>query len=126
MPLTDAFIATCRTAVGSLVELTAFNAAGVLANDTRAERTAQWGRLYQVTDADGTTAAYRLAKAIRDVVNAEADKYQTAGSGTVTATERESAYQTLAAECIPVVPQPPSDQSELSALTTATNTGILT
>lgn len=115
MALTDAFLNVCRGVIANLPERSAFITAGTLANDTRAERSARWGRLYG-TDATSTSVASRYRKAIRDMVNAEADKYATAGSGTVSPLERESAIRTLVTEFVPAVSKPKSSADELAAL----------
>lgn len=126
MPLTAAFLTTCRAKVDALDELSAFRTAGALANSTRAERMARWGRVHATTDSNGTTVAYRLSKAIRDVVNAEADKYQTAGSGIINSSERESAFATIHGEYVPVIGRPTTTADEIATLTAAINEGILT
>lgn len=90
MPLTDAFLATCRTAVEALPELATFRAAKAVADTaTRAARVAAWHSAY-----DGVTSpAYLLRRAIRDTVNAQADI-----AGNKTLLDRESAYGTLSAQ----------------------------
>lgn len=125
MPLTTAFLTTCRAKVDTLDELSAFRTAGALTNDTRSERIARWGRVHATTDSNGTTVGYRLSKAIRDTVNAEADKYQAAGSGVINNNERESAYGTILGEYMPVIDRPTTNADEIAALTTAINNGIM-
>lgn len=115
MPLTAAFLDTCRTRVVLLAEYAAYNTAGALADGTRAERTARWNRLY-LEGSTGVSVANQLRKAIRSTVNAEADKYQTAGSGTVAPLERESAYRTLIGEYCPILTKQPSKAVELAEI----------
>lgn len=118
MALTDAFLNVCRAAVDDLNELSAFRTAGALADETRAERRAQWSRLY-AADTTGTSAADRLRGAIRATVNGQADTYGAIGSGVVGAMERETAYRTLIGEYVPEVARPTSDANELAALQAA-------
>jgi hypothetical protein len=124
MPLSSAFLDTCRTRVEATGEYAAFVAAGALSAGTRGERVAQWGRLY-ATGVDGTSVASRLRAAVRAVVNAEADKAAAAGDGVVTAGERESATATLVAQAAPAAPRPPSDADEYDAYQRAVKEDIL-
>lgn len=120
MAASDAFLAVVRGMVENLPELTAFRAAGALADETRAERTSRYGRVNAV-GSDGLTPITRLGKAIRDTVNGQADVY----SSYVSPADRDSAYTTLVAEYVPTIEKPLSDTQELAALTTAINEGIL-
>lgn len=125
MPVTAAYLAACRTAIENLPELTAFRAAGVVANDSRAERQRNWGRLYAV-DLTGTSPADRLRIAMRKIVVAQAQRHATAGSGIVSLLERESTYRDFVTEYCPAVEKPQTNEQELAALETAINQGILT
>lgn len=124
MALTDAFLNVCRAAVDDSLELSAFRTAGALADETRAERRAQWSRLY-AADTTGTSAASRLRAAIRGIVNGQADTYGAVGSGVVGLAERETAYATLIGEYVPVVARPTSNANELAALQSAIDEDIL-
>lgn len=113
MALTTAFLNTCRTAIGSIPELTAFRTARHNSlTATRANRIAAWHAAHSPTTA-GPSPAYNLRRAIRDVVNARAD-----AAGTLGPLERESAYATLAAEFVPEQARPMSDAEEAAALET--------
>lgn len=124
MALTDAFLAVCRTKVEALSELTAFRTAGALADGSRAERLAQWGRLYS-PGTDATSPASRLSAAIRATVHAEADKYGAAGSGVVSAQERMIATATMQGEYVPAITKPLSGADELALLNAALDEDIL-
>jgi hypothetical protein len=115
MPLTDTYTAACRLAVSRLPELTSFRSAGATSAETRAARTAQ-GSAQFANDSTGTSPAFRLRQAIRNTVNAEGDKHTTAGSGVITAADREATYQTLVAEFVPDVDPPISSDAEYAAL----------
>lgn len=111
MALTTAFLNTCRTAVGSLTELTTFRAAlRVAQGSRRADRIAAWHAAYSPTTS-GPSPAYNLRRAIRDTVNAQADI-----AGTLGQLDRESAVRTVAAEFVPDFARPPSDDQEQAAL----------
>lgn len=118
MALTDAFLAVCRTKVEALSELTAFRTAGALSDGSRAERFAQWSRLYS-PGTDATSPASRLNDAIRNTVNAEADKYGAAGSGVLSAQERAIAVRTMQGEYVPAITKPLSGADELALLNAA-------
>jgi len=110
MALTDSFLATCRAAIALLPELATFRTAKTLAETgTRAQRTAAWNAAYSDAQA-GLSPAYRLRKAVRDTVNAQADT-----AGTLGLLDRESAYQTLVAEVVTTVPPPSSAAAEYAA-----------
>lgn len=106
MPITDAFMASCRSAIATSSELTAFRSAlTALAGATRATRPALYQACYGDNQA-GLSPAYRLRKYIRDTVQALA-------ATTVTPGERETAYQTLTGEFVPASPVPtPADQEQ--------------
>lgn len=112
MPIPTTFLDTCRARVLLTAEYAAFVAAGALADTaTRADRDAQWGALY----AGGDSLAHRLRRAIRAMVNAEADKYSAGTAQAITAGERETCYATLAGEYAPAVARPTPAADELSA-----------
>lgn len=110
MALTASFLATCRTVIATLPELATFRTAKTLAETgTRAQRTAAWQAAYGDAQS-GLSPAYRLRKAVRDTVNAQADS-----NGTLGPLDRETAYQTLVAEVVTVVPPPSSAAAEYAA-----------
>lgn len=112
MAVTEAFLASCRTAVEATPELTAFRAAYALYDAaTRANKSRYWRLAFDDAQA-GLSPAYRLKKVCRETVLALAD-------ATVTASERESAYRTLATQYVPDVPEPApveQEQAELQRL----------
>lgn len=119
MPIPTTFLDTCRIRILLTAEYAAFVAAGALAEPiTRASRDAQYGALY-ARGTDGTSVAGRLRQAIRDVVNAEADKHAAANANKITAAERESSYATLLGEYAPAVARPTPAADELSAFLAA-------
>lgn len=123
---TEAFLTTCRSAVALLPELATFRAAGTVTDaSTRAERRAAWHTRHSPVGSL-PSLANRLRKTIRDVVNAEADKQAATGSGVVATADRESAYQTLIAEFVPIPDRPRSDPDELAALQAALDEDALT
>lgn len=110
MALTTAFLNTCRSAIASLAELTAFRESLALTDAaTRAERIAAWHATFS-PDGDGICPAHSLRQAIRGVVHAQADL-----SGALGTLDRESAYRTLAAEFVPVYPRPATDDEANAA-----------
>lgn len=110
MPLTTAFLNTCRTSIITLPEYTAFNTSyATYASAAKANRPAYWHATY----GDTTKPAYLLRKAIRDTVTAQA-----ASSGGVSPTEREEAIRTLAAEYVPQPGKPANFADEAAALQT--------
>ena len=124
MAVTDAFIATCRTRVLASAQLAAYNAAGALANDTRAERVAQWGRLFNA-DSRGTSVAVRTRAEIRGIVNAEADILAATAGTVVGREERETLAATLIADYTPDLPRPTSDAVELANIQRIIEQGYL-
>lgn len=123
MPLTTAFLDVCRGVIDDLAELSSYRSEGALADATRSEKVARWARLFEV-DSTGTSEAQRLQNAIRGVVNAEADKYGTAGSGVVNASERESGYRTLVSEYMPAIPKPLTSAQAAAVWEQAVSQGI--
>lgn len=118
MPVTDSFLAACRTAVAALPELTAFRAALTsLGSATRTARAAAWVAAYDDNASPAKSPAQRLRKAIRETVLAQADAV-----GTLSALDRESAYRTLAGEFVPAYPTPltaAQEDAELQRVLTA-------
>lgn len=107
MPITVTFLNTCRTAITGLPELTTYRAAVVaLGAAAKASRPALWYATYGDNQA-GLSPAYRLRKAIRDTVRANAD-------ATVSPLEQEEAYRTLAADYVSV-PDPPKNAEQEAA-----------
>lgn len=105
-------LASASSAVRGIAELTAFRSAlTTLSSATSAGRRAAWNAAYLPTTTGEQSLAYKLRKAIRDQVNADAD-----ADGGVSPLERESVYRTLVAELVPVYPQPPSDADEHAEL----------
>ena len=99
------------TSVRGLPELTAFrNALADIASATRADRLAAWHAAYTPT-ATGPSLVQQLRKAIRDVINAQADS-----EGTLSPLERESMYRTLVAEFAPSSDRPQTDDEEYATL----------
>jgi hypothetical protein len=112
VPIPTTFTDTCRTRVLATAEHTAFVAAGALPEPiTRATRDAQYSALYAGSD----PLAHRLRRAIRGVVNAEADTYSAGTAQTITTAERESVYATLVGEYAPARSRPVPAADELSA-----------
>jgi len=108
MPVTDAFLATCRADIEDTAELAAFRAAVATYNAAdRAGRPAAWQAVYG--HGLDHPPAYKLRKAIRDVVGARAD-------ATVTAAERQTAYGVLVAEYAPDAPRPRPEADEKAEL----------
>lgn len=112
MPVTDSFLAACRSAISSLPELTTFRATlasvGVGGRDQRA---AAWASCYEDSKSHDKSPAYRLRKAVRDAVQAQADI-----AGTLSPLDRESAYRAMAAEFAPPHPKPPTTARESEEL----------
>jgi hypothetical protein len=99
MAVTTALLNSCRTQILASAEYAAFRAAyASYASASRASRPAYWQAAYG-DNQPGLSPAYRLRKFARETVAGLAD-------ATVTAGERETAYQTLAAEYVPNAPQP--------------------
>ncbi len=117
MPVTEAFLTTCRTAVAALPELVTFRAAlSNLGSVSRTARTGAWTAAYDDNKTVGGSPASRLAKAIRESVQAAAD-----AAGTLSPMDRESAYRTVVAFYLPVEPKPPTaaqEDAELQRLAT--------
>lgn len=114
MALTDAFLNTCRTAIASLAELTAFRTAyATFSSSSRASRLGYWHAVYTPGGTDATSPAHTLRVAIRGVINAQADI-----AGTLSPLDREQAYRTLNAEYVTVVERPPTDAEEQAAFQT--------
>ena len=110
MPLTDAYLASCRTTILASAELTAFRAArAVTDSSTRAARRAAWYATYEPA-AGGLSPAYNLRKMIRDIVNAQGDI-----TGNITGLDRESAYRTFVSEFAPDLDRPATETQELAA-----------
>lgn len=111
MAVTNAFLTTCRNAVGSLAELSAFRTSlASLQSATRAERIRVWHATYSPTST-GQSLAYQLRLAIRNTVNAQADI-----AGTLSPLDRESAYRTMDTEFVPEMARPLSDDQEHAEL----------
>lgn len=105
MPVTESFLATCRTAIELTAQFTAYRTAYALydAASTAADKAVYWNDCF--SDAQlGQSPAMALKKAIRETVLANAD-------ATITATERESAYRTLKAYYVGD-PAPPLNDAE--------------
>lgn len=102
MPVSATYLANCRTAINASAELAAMRTAGTLTTHTRAATDAQWAALHN-KDSQGTSPVFRARQAVRDIVNAEADK-----TGNVAPEERESTYRTLVDEFVPRINQPRS------------------
>jgi len=116
VPIPTTFLDTCRARVTATAEYAAFVAAGALADTaTRTDRDAQYGALY----AGGDSLAHRLRRAVRAVVNAEADKAGASAGTIITAGERESSYATLVSQYAPAVAKPAPAADELSAFLAA-------
>jgi hypothetical protein len=112
MPVTDSFLSTCRTAVNLLPELTTFRAAlATVGAGSSAERRAAWAACFDDNRSTDKSPAYRLRKAIRDTVRAEAD-----AAGTLSPLDRESAYRTISAEFVPDVAKPHEQARESEEL----------
>lgn len=104
MPVTDAFLATCRAAITSLPELAAFRAAlASVGVGSRDQRAANWVACYDNSQSSTQSPAYQVRKAIRETVRAQAD-----ANGTLSPLDRESAYRTMVLEFVPQSPQPMS------------------
>ncbi len=111
MPVTDAFLNTCRTLRTALPELTAFNAA--LASYTTAsdaDKGTYWNLAFRDAQV-GLSLANRLKVEIRNIVQA-----QRGSPTTLSDLDCESAYRTLASEVITDVVQPLTDAQEDTAL----------
>lgn len=107
MPVTDSFLTTCRTAITALPELTTFRTAlASVGVGTIDARRAAWTACYGENQTGGSPA-YRLAKAIRETVLAQAGI-----AGTLSPLDRESAYRTMEAEFVPTAPKPPTRTQE--------------
>lgn len=113
MPVTASFLATCRTAVSALPELTAFRAAlaSVGTGATSGARRAAWSACYDDSLSPLKSPAYRLRKAILDTVAAEADI-----AATLSPLDRAAAYRTLRDEFVPAHAAPPSLAAESAEL----------
>lgn len=123
MPTTAAFLPACRRRIEQSAEWGAFTAAAVLSDTSRAERRAQWGRLY--SGVNGPSLAILLRNEIRGVVNAQADIAAATGLGVVSPDEREAAYAALVAEYAPAVPRPADDGETYAALQRAEKASVL-
>lgn len=113
MAASDAFMVTCRALVAALPELAAFRAA-LLALETAGDdqQRARWQDAYG--DArTGLSPAYRLRRAVRDVVIGQAEAL---GAGSLGPADREDAYRRLAAEVVPDVRQPDNPDEERRTL----------
>src|SRR5262245_32156839 len=110
MALSDAFLNTCRTRVLALAELTTVRTpvTTLAAADTRADQYSAWNTLYAP---NGLTSILR--RAIRGVVNAEADLQATgSATGAVSTLERQSAVSTLESDFVPDHERPASDADD--------------
>jgi len=107
MALTDAFLATCRTAITALPELTAFRAARtpMTTGTTRATRLAAWQATFTPP---GSSPQYLLRVAMRSAIQSRA----TGAQGPL---DLEAAYRTLEAEFSPDASRPLSD-TEVKAI----------
>lgn len=106
MPVTDAFLATCRTAIDALAELAAYRAALVPADSTTAAAMAAWVAVYRTGAPQ--TLHYQLLTAIRAAVLANA-------TAAISTGEREQAYRTLSAEYVAPIPAAPVSTSGSSS-----------
>lgn len=110
MPVTTAFLNTCRTSIITLPEYTAFNTShATFASASRADRARYWQATYG--DGNPTSPAYLLRRAIRDTVTSQATI-----TGGISPAEREESIRTLAAEYAPQSPKPQSHADEAAAL----------
>lgn len=101
MAVTEAFLASCRTAIEASPELAAFRTAYAAFDAApRSSKGRYWRAAFDDAQA-GLSPAYRVKKLVRETVQALAD-------GTVTAMERETAYRTLAGQYAPSVREPQS------------------
>jgi hypothetical protein len=113
MAVTDAFLAVCRTRINATTEKSAFATALTnLWNATRVNKGATWQAAFGDAQ-DGGSPAFRLHKAIREVVtayNQEAANGAPYGNLAI-----QAAINTLAAEYIPR-PNRPLSKSERDAI----------
>ena len=111
MPVTDAFLQTCRDDIIDLTELTAFRTAYALYDAaSHANKGLYWALCFSDSQT-GLSPAYRLKKGVRDTVLSLA-------TASISPTERESAYRTLSAEYVPSVDPPPQAVEESAELQT--------
>lgn len=105
MAVTESFLATCRTAIELLPELTTFrDAYSSFDTCSRNDKGLYWHAAYGDAQS-GLSPAYRLRAAIRETVRAN--------GGSVTAIDQESAYQTLVGQYVPNINKPiPADQEQ--------------
>ncbi len=102
MPASASFLAACATAIGLLPERTAFAAAQVtLSAAGEDNRQAAWNTLYNDGQAS-LSLAYRLRRAIRDVVS----NVQVSQGVTLSLADVEAANQALSASAVPEVAAP--------------------
>ena len=117
MAISNAFLTTCRTAIDSLTELTAYRAA-TAALDTAGEldKRAKWTLAYNDAQTGGSPAL-RLRMAIRSVVAGQ-------DLSALSIPERETAYQTLAGIYLRDDEKPPTPAEEVAALTELVAAGL--
>lgn len=112
MAASASFLESCRVQIRVLPELTAFTAALASYNGAaRGDRGRYWYLAFNDNQA-GLSPAYRLRRAIRDIVTAYVDSTANAG-------DREAACVTLANEFCPDTPSPQSTGQEAAELQTA-------
>lgn len=109
MAISETLLGTCRTLVAALPELTAFNTAFATFNATTGDsQQAAWLSLYGDNQAE-MSLAYRLRRAIRDVVIANM-------TSDIDGLSRELAYRTLAAEVVREAARPQTAAEETAEL----------
>lgn len=107
MPIAQSFLDTCTTSILLLPELTTFRTAYALYDAaSQTDRPGYWADAFDDAQS-GLSPAYRLRKAIRDIVRSTVD-------ATISPTEREEAYRTLTALYVPDI-KPPRPYAEEAA-----------
>lgn len=111
MPLTAAYLASCRSAISSLPELTTLRTAYALYDAAaRADKARYWNLAF--SDAQiGGSPAMALKRAIRETVTALAST-----TGGISDLEREEAYRTMVGEYVPEPDRPMTNDEEKAAL----------
>ena len=100
MPVTEAFLASCRTQIDADPVLTTYRTAyGLYDAASQANKGVYWNLTF--SDSSGVSPAMALKQLIRGTVLSLADT-------TLNGLERESAYRTLSGEYV-AQPQPPKD-----------------
>ncbi len=102
MPASASFLAACNTAIALLPERAAFAAAQVTLSAAGEDgRQAAWNTLYNDGQA-GLSLAYRLRRAIRDVMA----NVSVSQGVALSFADSEAAYQLLTAQAVPEVAAP--------------------